>query len=49
MELFENALRMERGRMVGMLEGGRMERLVKRIPKVGKYFLEVSPPPMVWW
>ena len=25
--------------MVGMLEGGRMERLVKRIPKVGKYFL----------
>merc|ERR1719370_1493687 len=27
---------MERGRMVGMLEGGRMERLVKRIPKVEK-------------
>ena len=27
--------------MVGMLEGGRMERLVKRIPKVGKYFLKI--------
>ena len=26
--------------MVGMLEGGRMERLVKRIPKVGKYFFK---------
>ena len=25
---------MDRGRMVGMVEGGRMERLVKRIPKV---------------
>ena len=27
--------------MVGMLEGGRMERLVKRIPKVGIYLLKI--------
>ena len=25
---------MERGRLVGMMEGGRMEQLMKRIPKV---------------
>ena len=47
--------------MVGMLEGGRMEKLVKRIPKVGKYSLkillkyskeislEILPPPPIPW
>ena len=33
---------MERGRLVGMMEGGRMEQLMKRIPKVDKLPININ-------